>query len=163
MSVPTYFSGEYEGKLDAKHRLVLPAKIKMQLPPEAANSVAIARGFEPCLVMYPVNAWKIMLAKVMALSEFNEEHRQLQRNFFRGHTEVELDAMGRFIVPKNLLKHARIDKEVIVVGVGNRIEIWNPDLYETYLIMDGAAFSKLAEKHLGKDDKDQYQFIIHNS
>ena len=160
MSIQTYFSGEYEGKLDAKHRLVLPAKVKSQLPPEAANSMAIARGFEPCLVMYPVTAWKQLLATVMALNEFNEEHRQLQRNLFRGHTEIELDAMGRFIVPKTLLKHARLEKEVIIVGVGNRVEIWNPALYETYLVMDGAALSELAQKHLGKD---QYKFIIHNS
>lgn len=163
MGEQTYFSGEYEGKIDAKHRLVLPARIKSQLPSEAANNIALARGFEPCLVMYPVTAWKMMLSKVMALSEFNEEYRQLQRNFFRGHTETELDAMGRFIVPKTLLKHAQIDKDVVIVGVGNRIEMWNPDLYETYLIMDRAAFSKLAQKHLGKDDRDQYQFIIHNS
>lgn len=163
MGIQTYFSGEYEGKLDAKHRLVMPAKIKSQLPPEAASTIAIARGFEPCLVMYPVTVWKQMLAAVMALSEFNEEHRQLQRNLFRGHTEIELDTMGRFIVPKTLLKHAQLDKEVMIVGVGNRVEIWNPAVYESFLIMDSAALSKLAEKHLGKDNKEQYKFIIHNS
>jgi len=61
---------------------------------------------------------------------------------------VELDANGRFLIPKPMLKHAKLEKEAIVVGMGNRVEIWNPELYEEYLIKDQSKFSDLAQKYL---------------
>ena len=77
-------SGEYECKLDPKGRLVLPAKVKGNLPEASGNQLVLVRGFEPCLVLYPRESWRIIHDKVMALDEFNEEYRQFQRNFFRG-------------------------------------------------------------------------------
>src|SRR6478736_2523529 len=111
----SYFSSEYDCKMDAKGRLVLPARIKANLPEASENSIVITRGFEPCLVVYPMNEWKKVFSKVSGLNEFNEEYRNFQRNFFRGNSEVELDNNGRFLIPKPLLRHAQIDKEVIVV------------------------------------------------
>jgi len=137
--------------MDAKGRLVLPARIKANLPEASENSIVITRGFEPCLVVYPMNEWKKVFSKVSGLNEFNEEYRNFQRNFFRGNSEVELDNNGRFLIPKPLLRHAQIDKDVIVVGLGNRIELWNPDLYEKFLIKDQQEFAKLAEKYLGNE------------
>ena len=146
----SYFSSEYECKLDVKGRIVLPAKIKANLPEATGNSIVITRGFEPCLVVYPQLEWKKVFSKVSGLNEFNEEYRNFQRNFFRGNTEADLDTNGRFLIPKSMLKHAQLDKEAIVVGMGNRIEIWNPDLYNNFLISDQKEFSKLAEKFLGE-------------
>lgn len=143
-----FFTSEYECKLDAKGRLVLPAKIKSNLPETSGGELVVRRGFEPCLVVYPFTEYKKIYAKVASLNEFNEEYRKLQRNFFRGNTQVELDNNGRFLIPKTMLRYAGLDKEVIVVGMGNRIEIWNPDTYEEYLIQDQSEFSKLAEKYL---------------
>ena len=144
-----FLSGEYECKLDPKGRLVLPAKIKANLPEESGNQVVLTRGFEPCLVLYPQVEWKVIYDKVASLNEFNEEYRNFQRNFFRGNTEVELDSTGRFILPRTMVRYADIDKEVIVVGLGNRVEIWNPDKYEDFLIKDQQSFSALAQKFLG--------------
>lgn len=144
-----YFSGEYECKLDAKGRIVLPARIKSSLPEASGDAIVVTRGFEPCLVVYPMLEWKKVFSKVAGLNEFQEEYRNFQRNFLRGNTEMELDSNGRFILPRTMLKHASIDKDVIVVGMGNRIEIWNPDQYEAFLIKDSKEFSKLAEKYLG--------------
>ena len=73
-----------------------------------------------------------------------------QRNFLRGAMDVEMDANGRILVPKTLTKFASIEKEVILVGVGNRLEIWNPAQYEEYLISDENEFADLAEKYLGE-------------
>ena len=144
-----FLSGEYECKLDPKGRLVLPAKIKANLPVASGNSVVLTRGFEPCLVLYPQVEWKVIYDKVAGLNEFNEEYRTFQRNFFRGNTEIELDSTGRFILPRTMVRYADIDKEVIVVGLGNRVEIWNPDKYEDFLIKDQQNFSQLAQKFLG--------------
>jgi len=144
----SFFTGEYECKLDAKGRLVLPARIKSHLPETSGNEVVLRRGLEPCLVLYPLVEYKKIFSKIAGLSEFNEEYRSLQRNFFRGDTTVELDGMGRFLIPKLMLQYASIDKDAVVTGVGNRIEIWNPETYNKYMINDSAEFSKLIQKHI---------------
>lgn len=146
----SYFSSEYECKLDVKGRLVLPAKVKANLPQASGNTIVVTRGFETCLIIYPLVEWNKVFSKVSGLNEFNEEYRNFQRNFFRGNTEIDLDNNGRFLVPKTLLKHAQIEKDAIMVGMGNRIEVWNPELYEKFLINDQKEFSKLAEKYLGE-------------
>lgn len=143
-----YFSSEYECKLDAKGRLVLPAKIKTNLPESSGNEIVIRRGFEPCLVIYPELEFKKIYNKISGLNEFNEKYRLLQRTFFRGSTPVELDNMGRFLIPKPMIKFAQLEKDVIIVGLGNRAEIWNPELYEEYLIKDQNEYAALAQKIL---------------
>ncbi|HLT73596.1 MAG TPA: division/cell wall cluster transcriptional repressor MraZ [Ohtaekwangia sp.] len=143
----TFFTSEFESKLDAKGRLVLPSRIKAQLP-EGSNELVIRRGFEQCLVIYPMVEFKKVFSKISALNEFNEEFRKLQRNFFSGTATVELDNMGRFVIPKNMLAYAQLDKDVILVGTGNKVEVWNPAIYEKHIIQDPGELSKLAEKYL---------------
>lgn len=144
----TFFTSEYESKLDAKGRLVLPARIKSQLPDNSDNELVIRKGFEQCLILYPMVEFKKVFSKISGLSEFNEEYRTLQRNFFSGTATVELDNNGRFLIPKNMLGYAKLDKDTILVGMGNKVEIWNPSLYEKHLITDPSELSKLAQKHL---------------
>lgn len=143
----TFFTSEYESKLDVKGRLVLPARIKAQLP-EGSHELVIRRGFEPCLIVYPVVEFKKVFSKISGLNEFNEEYRKLQRNFLSGVVTVELDGNGRFLIPKNMLTYAQLEKEVMLVGTGNKVEIWNPKTYEKHLIQDPGELSKLAQKHL---------------
>lgn len=144
------FTGEYECKLDSKGRLVLPARIKSRLPETSGNQVVLMRGMEPCLVLYSMVEYKKIYSRIAALNEFNEEYRKLQRNFFRRVSELELDNAGRLLIPKLMLKYAQLEKEVVVVGMGNRAEIWNMDLYDDYLMEDSKEFSQLAEKHLNE-------------
>lgn len=144
-----FFSSEYECTVDAKGRMVLPSKVKNRLPENDNKEIVIIRGLEPCLVIYPTTEWNKISSQVSGLNEFDEESRIIQRNFLRGSAEVELDNMGRFLIPKSMLKHSGIEKNVILVGLGNRLEMWNPDTYENYLIKDKAQFSKLLQKHLG--------------
>ncbi|RYY14198.1 MAG: division/cell wall cluster transcriptional repressor MraZ [Cytophagaceae bacterium] len=141
-------TGEYDCKLDPKGRLVLPAKVKAALPDTDANQLVLVRGLEPCLVLYPRSAWKVIEDRVTALDEFNDEYRQFQRNFMRGMMDVELDSIGRFLLPGSLRRYAGLEKDAVVVGIGNRCEIWDPARYDNFLIKDAAAFSKLAQKFL---------------
>ena len=92
-----FFTSEYECKLDAKGRIVLPARIKSNLPEASGNQLVIRTGFEPCLVVYPLIEYKKIFSKISGLNEFNEEYRTLQRNFFRGNLQVELDNMSLFV------------------------------------------------------------------
>jgi len=146
----TFFTSEYESKLDAKGRLVLPARIKIQLPDGESQELVIRRGFEPCLIMYPMVEFKKVFSKISGLNEFNEEYRKLQRNFLAGVITVELDSNGRFLIPKNMLTYAQIEKDAMLVGTGNKVEIWNPTIYEKHLIQDPGELSKLAEKYLNE-------------
>lgn len=146
-----FFTGEYDCKLDAKGRLALPAKVRAALPDVANQELVLRRGFESCLILYPMGEYKKIINRVRSLSEFNEEYRKFQRSFFRGNIEVELDTAGRINIQNRMLEYADLTKEVVIVGLGNRVEIWNPDLYEENLINDASEYSKLAEKYLADD------------
>lgn len=146
----TFFTSEYECKLDSKGRLVLPARIKAQLPENGSGELVIRRGFEQCLIIYPMVEFKKVFSKISGLNEFNEEYRKLQRNFLSGVVTVELDNNGRFLIPKNMLAYAHIEKDAVLVGTGTKVEIWNPSVYEKHLIQDPAELSKLAEKYLNE-------------
>ncbi len=142
------FSSEYECKLDTKGRLVLPAKLKAALPEVGGGELVMRKGFDPCLELYPMVEFKKLDNQVSSLSGFDPKERNFKRNFYRNITEVELDSAGRFLIPKNLLRFAGIDREVVVVGVGKNIEIWSPERYDEYLIQDEEEFSQQAKKFL---------------
>lgn len=145
----TFFTSEYESKLDVKGRLVLPARIKAQLPENEGNGLMIRKSLDPCLILYPMVEFNKVFSKISGLNEFNEEAVSLlQRSFFAGITEVEMDNNGRILIPRKFLAHAQIDKDVILVGMGTKVEIWNPTLYEKHLIQDPRELSKLAQKYL---------------
>ena len=146
----TFFTSEYESKLDAKGRLVLPSRIKAQLPEGDSQELVIRRGYEPCLIIYPKVEYMKVFSKISGLSEFNEEYRKLQRNLLRGVIEVELDSNGRFLIPKSMLTYAQIDKDVTLVGLGSKVELWNPATFEKHQINDPGELSKLAEKYLNE-------------
>jgi MraZ protein len=145
----TFFTSQYESKLDAKGRITLPSRIKSQLP-EGDQEIVVRRGFEQCLILYPMVEFKKVFSKISGLSEFNEEYRKLQRNFLSGVVTLELDGTGRFLLPKNMLTYAQIDKDALLVGLGSKVEIWNPAIYEKHQINDPSELSKLAEKHLNE-------------
>jgi transcriptional regulator MraZ len=147
-----FFTSEYKCKLDAKGRLVLPSRMKGNLPEVSSSELFMREGFEPCLELYPLIEYKKIYSKIAGLNGFNPEYRKLQRNFFRGSATVELDTAGRLLIPKNMLQYAGLDKEIIVVGMGNRMEIWNPETYEKFLISDPQELSDLAEKYLTEHD-----------
>ncbi len=146
----TFFTSEFESKVDVKGRLVLPARIKSQLPDSDSQELVIRRGFEPCLVVYPMVEFRKVFSKISGLNEFNEEYRKLQRNFLSGVVTVELDANGRFLIPKSMLSYAQLEKDAILVGMGNKVEIWSPVVYEKNRIQDPGELSKLAEKYLNE-------------
>jgi MraZ protein len=145
----TFFTSEFECKLDAKGRLVLPSRIKSQLP-EGGGELVIRKGFEPCLILYPMVEFKKVFSKISGLNEFNEENRKLQRSFLSGVVTVELDNNGRFLIPKNMLTYAQLDKEAVLVGTGSKVEVWNPSVYEKHQITDPGELSTLAGKYLNE-------------
>ena len=142
-----FFTSEFECKLDTKGRLVLPAKIKANLPEVSSNELVLRKGFESNLTLYPMLEYKKLHNRISSLSDFNPEQRRLKRMFFKSIAQVELDSAGRILIPRAMLAHASIEKEALLIGVGNYVEIWNPEVLESESIPD-ADMSELAQKYL---------------
>ncbi len=147
----TPFLGEFDCKLDPKGRLMLPTGLRKQLPPEAKEKFVINRGFEKCLVLYPMNEWQKISEDVNQLNEFIKKNREFARYFHRGATEIEMDSTGRILLPKRLLEFASIDKDIILAARNNKIEIWTPAQYDTLFSDEPDGYEKLAEDTMGKN------------
>ena len=143
-----FFTGEHECKLDAKGRLVLPARLKSVLPEASKKSIIIRKGFEPNLIIYSLHEFQNIYNSISSLNEFSSEQRKLKRKLFSSISQVDLDSNGRFLLPKGMIQHCNINKDVILVGMGNVIELWSPSNYNKNLINNTEEFSKLAQKYL---------------
>lgn len=145
----TQFLGEFEVKLDAKARLVMPAGLLRQLPAAAAGKLVLNRGFEKNLVLYPANEWQVIVEGLNQLNPYVKENREFVRYFLRGATPLELDSANRMLLPKSLQEYAGIEKEVVLSGNLNNIEIWSKQLHAAVMDQEPADFSDLAEKVMG--------------
>jgi len=113
--------GEHEHTLDDKNRLTLPAKLRGAFE----DGVVLTRGLDGCLFAYPRGEWERIAERIQALDPLLESSRVMQRHFFSGASQGELDRQGRLVVPAGLLEHAGIAREVVVAGVYDHIEIWD--------------------------------------
>jgi MraZ protein len=145
------FLGEFECKMDAKGRIMLPSSLKKQLSPAAQEKFVMNRGFEKCLVLYPQDEWQKISEEVNQLNLYNRKNREFVRYFYRGATEMALDANSRLLFPKRLLEYAGISKELILFAYSNRIEVWDKSTYENLLGDEPDDFAQLAEEVMGKN------------
>ena len=148
----TNLIGEFECKIDAKGRFMLPAGLKKQLSPDVQDRFVINRGFEKCIVLYPQNEWKVISDEVNQLNLYNKKNRDFVRYFYRGATELILDSINRLLIPKQLTQYAGIDKEIVLFAFSNRVEIWAKDAYDKLQTNEPEDFSSLAEEVMGKKD-----------
>ena len=137
--------GEYTCKIDAKGRLMFPARLRKQLETVLHNGLVINRDiFEGCLVVYPQPEWDKVNREMSRLSRYNRKHQLFQRKFMKGATHVELDGSGRINIPALLLEHAGIqlpaDNEIIVSGLGEKIELWSKARYDKSVLDDAEDF-----------------------
>ncbi len=143
--------GEYQINLDSKGRFLMPAGLKKQVAEGELRDVVVNRGFEQCLVIYPAKTWEALQVKLNSLNDFNPKARQFKRVFLNGATSVELDKAGRVLLPKSLTDHASIEKEMVLIGLGNKMELWSKQQYDTYMGDNISGFSDLAAEVAGND------------
>ena len=147
--------GTYECKVDAKGRLMLPAAIKKQLLPVLQNGFVLKRAvFQPCLELYPMSEWEVLMQKVNKLNRFKKKNNDFIRRFTAGLKQVEVDAAGRLLIPKDLVAFSGITKDIVVSSAINIIEIWDKDKYEKAIDDATGDFADLAEEVMGQDDED---------
>ncbi|MCB0760243.1 MAG: division/cell wall cluster transcriptional repressor MraZ [Flavobacteriales bacterium] len=155
--------GEHRCKVDSKGRLMFPAKLRKQLEEVMPHGLVINRDiFEKCLVLYPKPEWDRVNGEMARLSRYNREHQLFQRKFMMGASGIELDKTGRLLLPSILMEFAGIkagDKnDIIVSGLGEKIEIWSMDNYNQAFMANDDDFARLAEK-VRKDIEDPGRII----
>lgn len=147
--------GTYECKADAKGRVLMPIAIKKQLTPVASDGFVLKRSvFNPCLELYPMQEWMQLMEKVNTLNRFNKKNNDFIRRFTAGVKTVEMDASGRLLIPKDLVKHAQIRKEIVLSSAVNILEIWDKTFYEKAIDEATLDFGALAEEVMGDKNDD---------
>ncbi len=136
------FMGEYKHNIDDKGRIIIPVKYRDEL----GNGFIITRGLDKSLFAYPMDEWRQIEQKLKSLPFTRADARKFTRFFFSGATECEIDKQGRVSIPNHLKIYANLDKECVIIGVSNRVEIWSKEDWENYYQESEASFNEIAEK-----------------
>jgi len=146
------FKGQYEHSIDAKGRVAFPAKLRKSLNPSAQERFTVVRGQEPCLYLYPEDEWEHVEAKLSRINNFTKKGRLAKRNFLRYAEDVSLDKQNRVALPSDLMEYASIDGKAVFLGMGEYIEVWDPDkLEEIDSALDDDAFEEIFEQVMGDE------------
>jgi MraZ protein len=140
------FYGEYLHSIDRKGRLILPSKFREVTKANFIERFFVTRGLDKCLFMFSEEEWRAQEAKFKAISFTKQEARTFNRLYFSGAVEVSPDRQGRILIPQYLKDFADIKKEVIIVGVSNRIEIWSKEKWQQFYGSSRQSFEEIAEK-----------------
>ena len=133
--------GEYEHSLDAKGRLIMPAKLRE----DVGEKFIVTKGLDGCLFGFSQKEWDNFQEKLKTLPLTNKNARDFVRLFLSGAIECELDKQGRFLITGNLREYGNLEKEAVIIGVGTRIEIWNKDKWKEYNSEENISADELAE------------------
>ena len=141
--------GAFDHTLDDKNRLTLPAKFRQAF----AEGVVVTRGLDGCLYAFRRADWaRLVESRLSSLDSLRPEGRRLQRHFFSGATESELDKQGRVMIPPSLIDHAKLGKDVVVAGVNDRLEIWDRAAWRKELAEVEGSAEDVAERLADKRD-----------
>jgi MraZ protein len=135
------FIGEYQHSIDAKGRIIIPSKFRDEL----GFKFILTKGLDDCLFIYSMDEWKKFESKLVNLPIASKEARAFVRYFFSSAVECEIDKQGRLTIPQNLREHAKIDKELVTIGVMSRVEVWSKQEWEKYG-SNNLGYDEIAEK-----------------
>jgi MraZ protein len=137
---PKMFMGEYQHNMDDKGRVIIPAKFRCDL----GEHFVATRGLDNCLFVYPMQEWSILEKKLTSLPITSKNARIFVRFFFSGATECELDRQGRVSLPANLRDYGQLRKEIIIIGLANRIELWARERWDSFLDTAQDSYEEIA-------------------
>ncbi|MCK6601954.1 MAG: division/cell wall cluster transcriptional repressor MraZ [Bacteroidetes bacterium] len=144
------FMGEYQYSLDKKGRVSLPQRLRKNLSADLDRVFIITRGFEQCLLLYPEKTWQQISAKLAEFSYIaSPDNRAFIRTFLSWANELELDGQFRLNIPQRHLEFAQISEESVLLGLMDKIELWNPVRYREYQAKMGADYETIAGKIMG--------------
>lgn len=134
--------GEFQHTLDEKGRLTMPSRFREKL----GETFIVTRGLDNCLFVYPLSEWQALENKLKSLPMTQANARSFVRFLFSGATDCSLDRQGRILIPPNLREHARLERDAVVIGVSNRVEIWSKQEWERYAEEAEKSFETIAEQ-----------------
>lgn len=143
------FTGEYNNTIDQKNRLSIPAKYRKALSPINNGTFVLTRGFDRCLILYPLDEWKKVELQLGSLSSIKIKHRNFVRSIVRCAIHVKYDSQGRVAIPDSLLEYAKIEKNVTIIGMIKKIEIWSPKTLDNSIsnnLIDNSDYEDLANE-----------------
>ena len=140
------FYGEFEHTLDRKGRLIVPAKFRQALKDHHVSSLFLTRGLDGCLFLFPESEWRLVESRFKQIPFTKAEGRKFNRMFFSGASEVQVDGLGRILVPKTLKDFAAIKDDVVIVGVSSRIEVWSKERWQAFYETSRQSFEEVAER-----------------
>jgi len=145
------FTGEFTYSIDTKGRVNIPAKFRQCLSKENNNTFVITQGMDPCIWVYPLVVWKQIEIDLKKLSSLSALNRHFIRNTVRFATAVEFDKQGRIPLTSSQVQYGKLEKEAVIIGMVNKIEIWNPTKLEEIVTdkdqqIDSGAYDELAKQ-----------------
>jgi MraZ protein len=140
------FKGSYKYSVDKKGRVNLPAKLRKYVSPEANDTFVITRGFERCLFVFPLDEWNKLEQNLRNLSPYHPEHRHFIRAWSEFASETQLDGQSRLTIPQDLRTYAGILDDVYILGALDKIELWNPKVYDEYKTNQPDTYESIAAK-----------------
>ncbi len=144
------FKGSYSYSVDSKGRINIPARLRKYVSTDANDTFIVTRGYDQCLYLYPQDEWTRLELEIRQLSSTNPKHRFFIRRLLEWATEAQLDGQFRIMLPKDLLQFAGIENDVLIIGVLEHIEVWNPRIYEAYLKTQDESYEAVAQTVLQK-------------
>lgn len=144
------FKGSYNYSVDSKGRINIPSRLRKYVSPEANDTFIVTRGYEKCLFAYPLDEWNKLEQSIRDLSPTNPKHRFFMRTLLELATESQLDGQSRITIPKELLQFAGIENDVLILGVLERIELWNPTIFSEYQKTQAESYENVAQNVLQK-------------
>ena len=139
------FYGEYQHSIDRKGRLILPSKFRDVSKETGIERFFVTRGLDKCIFMFSEEEWRAQEQKFKNISFTKQESRNFNRVFFSGAIDVVPDKQGRFIIPSYLKDYAQIKRDTIIIGVANRIEIWDKQMWNEFYANSSRVFEQTAE------------------
>ncbi len=140
------FRGQFTYSIDAKGRISIPAKLRRHVAAEANDTFMMIRGTSTCIDIYPLNEWQLFEEKLNKLNPFKPDEIRFIRTILQHVTDDKLDSQSRILIPQTLLEYAKIEKEVLILGALNKIEVWNPRIFEEYMKQSDETFEQIAAK-----------------
>jgi len=145
VEVSGVFYGEYLHTLDKKNRLIVPARFRDPITESGDDKLFLTRGLDECLFMFVENEWRVQENKFKSMPFTKRETRKFNRLFFSGAVETAPDKQWRILIPDYLKEYAKLSKNVMMIGVSNRIEVWDKDKWEDYYRSSKGDFEEIAE------------------
>ena len=142
------FYGEHEHTIDRKGRLIIPSRFREVMKEHYTERFVVTRGLDRCLFLFPEDEWRTQEGKFRALSFTKPEARRFNRFYFSGASELTSDRQGRVLIPPYLKEYAGIKRDVMLVGVSNRIEIWDQEEWKKFYEQFKENYEQMAEKLL---------------